>query len=37
MEKPNPTPKTKMHAYVIMLHLRSQGWTSYTDIKKLFC
>ena len=37
MEKPNPPPKTKMHAYIILLHLRSQGWTSYTDIKKLFC
>ena len=24
MDKPNPSPQIKMHAYVIMLHLRSQ-------------
>ena len=36
MEKPNTTPKVKMHAYVIMLHLRSQGWTNFTEIRKLF-
>ena len=37
MDKPNPPPTTKMHAYVIMLHLRSQGWTNFTEIRKLFC
>ena len=26
-----------MHAYIIMLHLRSQGWTDFTEIRKLFC
>ena len=31
------TPNVKMHAYVIMLHLRSQGWTNFTEIRKLFC
>lgn len=27
---------TKMHAYIIMLHLHSQGWTNFTEIRKLF-
>ena len=35
MDKPNPSPQIKMHAYVIMLHLRSQGWTNFTEIRKL--
>lgn len=35
MDKPNPSPEIKMGAYVIMLHLRSQGWTSFTEIWKL--
>lgn len=35
MDKPNPKPKYKMNAYVIMLHLRSQGWTKTTEIWKL--
>ena len=35
MEKPNPKPAYKMNAYVIMLHLRSQGWTSMAEIWKL--
>ena len=26
---------TKMHAYVIMLHLRSKGWTNFAEIWKL--
>ena len=37
MNKPKATPKVKMHAYIIMLHLRSQGWTNFTEIRKLFC
>ena len=37
MNKPNPPPKTKMCAYIILLHLRSQGWTNFTEIRKLFC
>lgn len=37
MDKPNPSPQIKMHAYIIMLHLRSQGWTNFTEIRKLFC
>ena len=38
MDKPKPNPrdpKTKMDAYIIMLHLRSQGWTQTTEIWKL--
>ena len=33
--KPNPSPEIKMDAYIIMLHLRSQGWTNTTEISKL--
>ena len=34
--KPNPRdPKIKMDAYIIMLHLCSQGWTKTTEIWKL--
>ncbi len=36
MDKPNPSSAIKMNAYIIMLHLRSQGWTNFTEIKKLF-
>ena len=35
MDKPNPNPKFKMNAYVILLHLRSQGWTNTAEIWKL--
>ena len=35
MDKPNPSPEIKMDAYIIMLHLRSQGWTNFTEIWKL--
>ena len=35
MDKPNPSPEIKMGAYIIMLHLRSQGWTNFTEIRKL--
>ena len=35
MDKPNPSPEIKMDAYVIMLHLRSQGWTNTAEIWKL--
>ena len=35
MDKPNPSPEIKMDAYIIMLHLRSQGWTNFTEIRKL--
>ena len=37
MDKPNPSPEIKMDAYIILLHLRSQGWTNFTEIRKLFC
>ncbi len=36
MDKPEATANVKRHAYIIMLHLRSQGWTNYTEIIKLF-
>lgn len=36
MNKPSATPAVKMHAYIIMLHLRSQGWTNFTEFLKLF-
>ena len=29
------TPNVNMHAYVIMLHLWSQGWTNFTELYKL--
>lgn len=35
MDKPNPNSTFKMNAYVIMLHLRSQGWTNTAEIWKL--
>ena len=35
MDKPNPSPEIKMDAYIIMLHLRSQGWTNFTEVRKL--
>ena len=35
MDKPNPSPEIKLDAYIIMLHLRSQGWTNFTEILKL--
>lgn len=35
MDKPNPSPEIKMDAYIILLHLRSQGWTNFTEIWKL--
>ena len=35
MDKPNPSPEVKMGAYVILLHLRSQGWTNTAEIWKL--
>ena len=36
MNKPETTTNVKRHAYIIMLHLRSQGWTNFTEIQKLF-
>ena len=36
MNKPETTANVKRHAYIIMLHLRSQGWTNFTEIRKLF-
>ena len=35
MDKPNPSPEIKMDAYIIMLHLRSQGWTNYRNTKTI--
>ena len=35
MPKSYENAKMKMHAYVIMLHLRSQGWTNFTELYKL--
>ena len=35
MDSLNASPEVKMNAYVIMLHLRSQGWTNFTEIRKL--
>ena len=35
MDKPNPSREIKMGAYVILLHLRSQGWTNTSEIWKL--
>lgn len=39
MAQSDEKPKVNfaMHAYMIMLHLRSQGWTNFTEIRKLFC
>lgn len=37
MKEYNPSPIVRMHAYVIMLHLRFQGWTNFTEIRKLLC
>ena len=36
MNKPETTANVKRHAYIIMLHLQSQGWTNFTEIRKLF-
>ncbi len=36
MDKPETTVNVKMHAYILMLHLRSQGWTNFAEIRKLF-
>lgn len=36
MNKPETTANVKRHAYIIMLHLRSQGWTNFTEMLKLF-
>ena len=36
MDKPNPDRKIKMDAYILLLHLRSQGWTDTTELWKLF-
>lgn len=35
MDKPNPSPEIKMDAYIVLLHLRSQGWTNTAEIWKL--
>lgn len=37
IQEENPKTNYAMHAYIIMLHLRSQGWTNFTEIWKLFC
>ena len=37
MKEYNPSPIVRMNAYVIMLHLRFQGWTNFTEIRKLLC
>ena len=31
----NPKPNQAIDSYIVMLHLRSQGWTNFTEIKKL--
>ena len=31
-----PKSDLKMDAYIVMLHLVSQGWTNFTEINKLF-
>ena len=34
---PQPVSNMPMHAYVVMLHLVSQGYSDFTEIRKVLC